>query len=365
MKKLYTIQYLRAIAAILVVYSHAIDLQQMFGSSAQQDFFYLANIGSIGVDIFFVISGFIIAYIARNEYGPRAAKDFMLRRVVRIVPAYYIASFLRLVILALGAQFIFPLKTVIKTITIIPLFDYGPEPWGNLLGLGWTLSFEFLFYILYVLLIAFTVKRKDVYLVIAALSLFVLGILLPVEQLQWRFVTNPMVIEFAFGVMIAMIYKSAHHIPRWLCLLLIAVGTAAIVCQVFYDYGLVWEAAQILAGKWVLQRVLLWGLPSALLAAGAIWLEKSKEQLLPENKSLAFLGDASYSIYLAHPICFAILAAVSKRMPGIAALLPGDLLILLYLLTGVSCGIVFHLYVEKPVIRVLNHILFKPKTVKA
>lgn len=360
MKKLYTVQYLRAIAAILVVYSHAIDLQQMFGSSMQQGFFYLPNIGSIGVDIFFVISGFIIAYISRNEHGIPAAKDFMLRRIIRIVPAYYISSLFRLIILALGAQFIFPLKTVIKTLTIIPLFDYGPNHWPNLLGLGWTLSFEFLFYILYVILIALAVKKKDLCLVLIVVSLFLLGILFPAQQLQWLFVTNPMVLEFAFGVMIAMVYKSSRHIPRLLSGLLIALGMVSIFLLVFYDYGLIWEAAQILAGKLVLQRVVLWGIPSALLVAGSIWMEKTRAVVLPENKLLAFLGDASYSIYLAHPICFALMGAVIKRFPAIMKI-PGDILIFIYLLSGIICGVLFHLYIEKKVIKKLNRMLSRTK----
>ncbi|RYZ36844.1 MAG: acyltransferase, partial [Sphingobacteriales bacterium] len=87
MKKLCSVQYLRAVAALMVVHCHAIDLQMQLGTSWQQHFRYLQNFGAIGVDIFFVISGFIISYISRAEHGVAAAKDFMLRRWVRVAPA--------------------------------------------------------------------------------------------------------------------------------------------------------------------------------------------------------------------------------------------------------------------------------------
>lgn len=187
----------------MVVHCHGIALQMKFTTSFQENLFYLQNFGAIGVDIFFVVSGFIISYISRNESGPAAAKDFAKRRWIRIVPAYYLASIIFFCLLTLGNHFKFDIFQVIKTITILPLFDYGPTIWDPVLAIGWTLGFEFLFYILNVLLILPPVIKKDLWLILVIVALILLGIFLPWNNLQWRFVTNPMIAEFAFGVLVA------------------------------------------------------------------------------------------------------------------------------------------------------------------
>jgi exopolysaccharide production protein ExoZ len=78
--KLNSIQYLRAIASILVVYCHAIDIQVYFGISRQQNFYYLQNFGAIGVDLFFVISGFIITYVSRNVLADIPSTKIFLQK---------------------------------------------------------------------------------------------------------------------------------------------------------------------------------------------------------------------------------------------------------------------------------------------
>jgi exopolysaccharide production protein ExoZ len=155
--KLNSIQFLRAVAVTLVVYAHSIDLTMQFGKSRQQDFYYLNNIGCIGVDLFFVISGFIITYVARNYSGTDQGLKFLQKRFYRINPIYYIASglFIAVLIARLGginSLYAVKLKlnlvpSIIDTLWIIPTSGSSlPTP---LLLIGWTLSFEWLFYILH------------------------------------------------------------------------------------------------------------------------------------------------------------------------------------------------------------------------
>jgi peptidoglycan/LPS O-acetylase OafA/YrhL len=80
--KLGSIQFLRAIAAILVLYAHSIDLQMGYSHSFQQDFFYWQNFGAFGVDIFFVISSFIISYSAGSYKGVREVGGLIFYRLV-------------------------------------------------------------------------------------------------------------------------------------------------------------------------------------------------------------------------------------------------------------------------------------------
>ncbi len=360
MKKLYSVQYLRAIAALMVVYCHAIDLQMLFGTSFQQKFLYLENFGAIGVDIFFVISGFIISYISRSENGPAAAKDFMLRRWIRVAPAYYVASAILFCLFAMSSHFEVKAPQIIKTLTILPLFDHGQYFWSPVLVIGWTLSFEFLFYILNAILIAFAAVKRDLYLVLIITVLFLLGLFIQTDNKQWNFITSPMILEFAFGVFIAMIYKSKRYVPVTISLLLILTGVVMFLRLIVFGYGEVSEVLFVLANKSVETRILLWGLPSALLSAGIIWLEKAKPEWIGKNKFLLLLGDASYSIYLAHPLCYAMLGSLLRRAYFLSHL-PGDVLILIFVCLATASGILFHLYIEKPLISKLNGLLLKTK----
>jgi peptidoglycan/LPS O-acetylase OafA/YrhL len=95
--KINSIQYLRAIAAILVVYAHSLNFIGN-GNSIQANFYYLKNFGAIGVDIFFVISGFIITYVSYNLNGLNDFIVFIKKRFVRINPTYYFASTLALIL---------------------------------------------------------------------------------------------------------------------------------------------------------------------------------------------------------------------------------------------------------------------------
>ncbi|MDP4247265.1 MAG: acyltransferase family protein, partial [Bacteroidota bacterium] len=88
--KYQSIQFLRAMAALFVVYAHSIDLQMKYAISGEQHFFHLQNFGAIGVDIFFILSGFIISYTARSDSGLKAGRRFLLKRFLRINPVYYI-----------------------------------------------------------------------------------------------------------------------------------------------------------------------------------------------------------------------------------------------------------------------------------
>jgi exopolysaccharide production protein ExoZ len=146
--KINSIQYLRGVAALLVVYCHTIDNQLQLGTSWQQNFRYLQNFGAIGVDVFFVISGFIISYISLEKgTGIKEGLLFLKKRFLRINPSYYIATIIGIYIYKyLGPGVTIPKETLLNSVTIIPLF--GKDlPW---LGVAWTLIFEWFFYLIFV-----------------------------------------------------------------------------------------------------------------------------------------------------------------------------------------------------------------------
>lgn len=354
--KLLSIQYLRAIAVLLVVYCHAIDIQMEFGVSKQQNFYYLQNFGAIGVDIFFAISGFIIAYIAQDSVGPKQATDFIKKRFIRINPSYYFASIFALILILLSHQHY--LWLVIKTITIIPIFDYGKIFWPPLLSIGWTLGFEWFFYLIYAILIYFSIKKKSAYLILILGTLTLLGFIFPFKEIHYTFITNPITWEFCFGVLIAYLYRRIT-ISLNLAVLLLSVGLAVFLLNIFFGYGDLSEAPNILAGKYCWQRVFQWGVASALIVCGTLFIEKKLGVRTFKNKTLTLIGDASYSIYLIHYLFFMALDLLFKKIQFQSYGINSDLLIALLVIVATIIGIVYYKFVEKFLIKKFSQIILR------
>jgi exopolysaccharide production protein ExoZ len=354
LNKLNSIQYLRAAAALLVVYCHSIDIQKNFGDLRQSHFFYLENFGAIGVDIFFVISGFIISYISQTQSGANAAIEFSKKRWLRVAPVYYVASFmLMLVFLYSGAGFLNK-QSIIKTLTIVPLLDSGTEAWSSIIAIGWTLSFEFLFYFLFAIAIASKAKRKDLFLISAVGTLVVAGMLFPErQQIQWSFLTNPVSLEFCFGILLSMLYKSDVLVPQSLSWFFIATGIFLMVCLIVFGYGDVADSGKTIDSSNSFIRVLLWGVPSAILSLGFIFLEKVSIRNYFSNRFVLLIGNASYSIYLIHITIFVLIAAFIKRVSFMKTIAfeYGDALLFFNISFAVICGCLFHLGIEKPLLR--------------
>ena len=264
MRKLRSIQVLRAIAACAVVVLHAYpDAHTPIGK---------AGYGAAGVDLFFVISGFIMANVSQG----RNSGDFLGDRLWRIYPLWWIAVLPWLFMVPRGGTFI------LSSLTLWPVYPGGY--YVPVLKVGWTLSFELLFYLGMTLAIA---TRPIVPM--ATYALFLLGTLTTSSPVL-HFVGSPMALEFLLGVLVAKLPKRAS------LGLLIAVGLALFA---FTDPGL-GDVESSLAPQWALRRALEWGFPAALIVWGALSLEE-----LFRHRAFdvpVAIGDASYSVYLFHPI---------------------------------------------------------------
>jgi exopolysaccharide production protein ExoZ len=263
-EKLRSIQVLRGIAACAVVVLHAYpDAQAPIGN---------AGYGAAGVDLFFVISGFIMASVSQG----RTPGEFLGDRLWRIYPLWWVAVLPWLFMVPRGGTFI------VSSLTLWPI--YGAGYYVPVLKVGWTLSFELLFYLSMTLAIA---TRAAIPL--AAYGLFLIGALTTSSSLL-HFVGNPMALEFLMGVVIA-------SLPRRSALgLLIPVGLA-LFAMTSPDTGNVEASLRPQAAVW---RVLTWGVPAAMIVWGAISLERLFRRRLFDVPVV--LGDASYSIYLFHPV---------------------------------------------------------------
>jgi exopolysaccharide production protein ExoZ len=296
---------LRAVAACAVVALHAVpDVHAPVGR---------AGYGAAGVDLFFVISGFIMANVAQG----RTAAEFLRDRFWRIYPLWWVALLPWLFMVPRGST------SVISSLTLWPIYAGGY--YLPVLKVGWTLSFELLFYLGMTFAIA---ARAAVPL--ALYVLFLIGALTTSSPLL-HFIGSPMALEFLMGVAIA-------RLPRRPALgLLIPIGLA-LFATTAPGIG---DVESSLGPQWALSRVIEWGVPAALIFWGTLSLEPLFAHRIFDVP--VKIGDASYSIYLFHPLV----------AYGLSFVWPVRLLL------AVGAGWAMHLLVER---RILAARLNRPAT---
>jgi peptidoglycan/LPS O-acetylase OafA/YrhL len=271
-----SIQYLRAIAAWLVVAFHlSASLSSHLGW--ENSF----AIGAIGVDIFFVISGYIMAMIAARtaHFSPL---EFMLRRAARIAPLYWMMT-LAFCVVCLVYPSVVNNSSLSWSRLLFSLFFLPDFATGNTLPalmIGWTLNYEFFFYGIVALSIWLSGDRT---LLVAALILctcVAVGAFVDGSKI-FEFYTQPIILEFVLGILIwnygASIQSKEWFKPFWLlCLPVIFLALAW--------SGIYWDGI----------RYLIWGVPAAIFVLGAIPL------FTVHLPWLSRLGDWSFSTYLLH-----------------------------------------------------------------
>ncbi|WP_415919315.1 acyltransferase family protein [Tateyamaria sp. SN6-1] len=322
------LQVLRAVAAVMVLIGHVLaEAEHYFGLPLPGD----AIPWTRGVDIFFVISGFVITLSAARYLGQPGA--FLWRRAVRVVPLYWLFTTLMVAALILipgGAK-----DTQFDPLQILSSYGFFPYERGDgriapVLSLGWTLNYEMWFYALAALCLA--LPRPLISLSVLMTSLVVAGSLIGWQSPQWAFWTNSIILEFLFGVGLARLWQRGWHMPH----MGLAVGGAAV--------GL---ALLVVLDPLPLPRFLAAGVPAAIIVASGT--------LLCPMRTLPGMvwGDASYALYLSHR--FALRAATLLLVPLLPATVAGAAIY-----TAVVCGLALavglltHLLIERPLLRAMS-----------
>jgi peptidoglycan/LPS O-acetylase OafA/YrhL len=197
-------------------------------------------------------------------------------------------------------------------------------------------------------------KRNHLLVTIAALGLCsLIGILGHFSEVHLTFVTNPILLEFVFGLIIGWVYIEKIKVPEWLVYLLFWASIIWYGLLIFNGYGDISEANFILDGTLSLKRVILWGIPSAMFVTAIVIVENMypKNSRVLRNRLLLLLGNSSYSIYLIHPIVFSVIISISRFS---YKSFNGDLLILLFLTLAVTIGCVVYKFMEKPLLTMLQ-----------
>ncbi|MCL4716505.1 MAG: acyltransferase [Hyphomonadaceae bacterium] len=317
MKFLGGVQTLRAWAALAVVVFHA--------SSRAGD---AILVGQAGVDVFFVVSGFIMWVLSERSPAPR---DFMRDRILRITPLYWLATAAMVLGGLIGA---FP-NLVLSPPYIFASFLFLPHPSPNgdeiwpILVQGWTLNYEMFFYALFALVL-FARRASQLPLLLGAMLILVgAGRLFGAGNFVSAFYTDPILLEFAAGVLIGAFWTRGV-VPN-------AAVAAAMILAGMAAYAL--QAVAPLEGE----RVVMYGAPAVLIVGGVVALERRGRMAV--WPPLRFLGDASYSIYLFHTFAISVVGRLLGEM------LPYWVETVVSTVAGALAGVIVFVLIERPLMR--------------
>ncbi len=325
MKRLASIQILRAAAALGVVLFHACQWSHV-------DF----AVGAAGVDLFFVISGFVLWGAA--EAKPITPGAFLLARSVRVAPLYWIAT-LAVFVLARAWPQALPIihpdpRHLVLSLLFLPHVGPGDDPFP-LLPTGWTLTYEAFFYLAFALALACPRDRR-----LQVLS----GVLLAASVLGFGYhgwytlLCNPLLLEFLAGVWLARLWARGR---------LQALGAAGGLGLIGLG-ALALGACQVGGLRDDFLRPFVWGPPAVAIVAGGLALEARIGHGRLARMGM-ILGDASYSLYLVQA---PLIAAFAWLTPGLAGWARMSLSLLLAVAAGLACW----RWLERPIALALRRL---------
>ena len=319
--RLHALQYLRAFAALAVVYSHIVIQVEPYQE-------WLLEFGSFGVDIFFVISGFIMIYISKPTDTPTR---FFINRVRRVVPLYWFFTLLMGVILLLAPSLfkttVFEWDALIMSLAFIPHFSVAqPDVVWPIVAPGWSLNYEMYFYFLFAVSLMFAAHLRVLFITAVISMVFIAAHLIPSDGAFTLFFRESMVFDFVTGMLLAVAWKKGFRLTSnagWLLILL----------------GIV-----LLFARLPIPRFFEFGLPSILVVTGCLFIN------VKHYPTASLVGDASYALYLSHIFT---LGALRKLLPPILGDVPfaAYLFVFISLIICTIVSVVVHKFVDNWLLR--------------
>lgn len=340
--RLQNVQALRAVAALAVVLAHLGGATGIEDTWLAGDYGWLRPLhfpGNAGVDLFFVISGLIMVVTAgRVTAGPASAGTFLYRRATRIYPTYWVATLPVLVLFLVAPQMVNSSASappgILESLLLLP------QAGAPLLLVGWTLTFELYFYLVFAAALLLPPHRRVLVLGGWAVLIVALALAFPSASQPWlMLVSSPLSLEFLFGAVVGWLVLQRRFVSP---VAVTVVGGAAAAAAI-------WLGGEAVTGGWY-RAVVVGGL-LAVFVYGVVGLEAADRLVAP--RWLRTLGDASYSLYLWHVL---ILAAVGRfvlsRLPD-NPVVHGLALIATFGVVLVGSLVAYRL-VERPLLRLFR-----------
>jgi exopolysaccharide production protein ExoZ len=335
------VQVLRALAATSVALRHAQHDAASLELEAGRTFQAWNPIPwSAGVDIFFVISGLIMVHTSRQLFAKTGgARLFLSRRIARIVPLYWSVTTLYLVVALLAPTFLN--QTYINSRFVIESYFFIPatRPDGvvqPLYELGWTLNYEMLFYVLFAAAIMLPMRWAVTVLLTTLVGMVFAGRLAAPLREPFAFWTDPIILEFALGVMVGIMCASGLRPSGLIRACVAATGLAALMLAAAFP--------EISIG---IARPVVYGIPASLIVWSAAL---APSELRHESRAArwgAGVGDASFALYLLHPFVIRAMRIIFWRT-GLILLLGPWTFIALALATTFGVALITYRLFEKP-----------------
>ena len=321
-----SIQYLRALAVILVLLIHISDKSGQYGTGIF-DF----RDGRFGVDIFFVISGFVMYYVTLGEKsGLSTIWVFLKHRIIRIIPLYWFLTFIALIV-----YIVLPISTyhggeisIVKSFFLFPI-DFPKEKY--LIPIAWTLSYEFYFYLLFSITLLFS-RHRGMIATSILLSLVSVGCYLQLshDHVLLRFLTNSLLLEFFYGILVVHLYQKIHTHKILFSIIFFILFTLSYTLYSM-DFRTGYRGIDL-------------GIPAIFLVLSFIMIETQIKRYL--FNPMIHIGAASFSLYLIHPFVLTFFSLVYKRI-GIHSELSEWVFILIMFAGSLVIGSLTYYFIEK------------------
>lgn len=354
--KLEWVQALRGIAVLMVVVTHA--RYMLLGTTYQAFAETYMRPGAMGVDLFFLISGFIMVYTTRRSGGSvLEVAQFAVKRFARIWPVYA-------AVIAFGLATTLQISALPKaswvqlamSLAFIPVDPRAP-PYFNLpYAIGWTLNFEIYFYLVFALsMLAGRLRWVAFFtwmlLTLVAIPLAVTGNVAASPDhdyhLGWRYLdqmANPVIWDFVVGVAIGLLYHSMIRIKRlWITNVLLFISIAFVI----------WWAAPTRA---TFHGIGNWGLSLAIFFAIAALI--GKETRITPPALIVWVGEISFSVYLFHIIVLAVIRALADTL-GLANLVSTPVTVIVAIGLSLVYGAIANYFLERRLSEFVKHKLLR------
>ena len=332
-QKLDSLQCFRGLAALSVIVFHAT------ATTNPHAIYGVGKFGFLGVDFFFVLSGFIILNSHFDDDKTiTALKNYYIKRSVRIFPPYWPISIGMILIYFLLPNLSHNTSGTHNNISFISSILLLPDPTGPALNVAWTLIYEILFYLIFSIYF-FSGRIFSIFIITWALVIFANIYLTGLPQYSYDAPSNwsthlvsPINLEFMFGMITAYLTKK---VPSRYGTLVFLFGILIFILFVNWPFALVCRS--------------LFGLAFAALVLGAVLLERQGKLKSPQW--LIKMGDASYSIYLVHNPLISVTNRLVAHLYGSTNF---TLAILVGIFFSIFVGYLYHLIVEKPLSKFLR-----------